>query len=74
MASYGPYTAVTFTVSYGGNQPVNRTVKLLLQGQTVRPVPYYGGPYTRKYGYGCSALSPTKTLGGTARVDDQKEI
>jgi len=58
--SYSRHTArygITLRSDMGGNRPVNHTVKLSLQGPDgMGPVPYYSSPYTRKYGYGCSAL------------------
>jgi len=39
------HTAVSLRSDTGGTQPVNCTIKVLLQGQySMGPVPYYGGP------------------------------
>jgi len=45
--------AITWWSDTGGDQPINHPVKLSTQGQTGQGQdPYYGGPYTRKYGHG----------------------
>jgi len=58
MAVIQPVTAITLQSDMGGNRPINHTVKLSLQRPDgMGPIPYYGSPYTRKYGYRCSALA-----------------